>query len=187
MKTCKSQIKANTERRTGLKAGLPQALPTALPAPTPSWLCVPGLPSPAICLVNSNLPPKAYPSTASSGTVRPLRAPGSPLTALTTESHHRPLLVCVHPSPRPVPAHLPTPHPLSTGAQESIGEGTQGTGCSSSHCHPQGVRWDLPFQQNSPYLPGPARRPGAGWPHYLSDPHAHHWPGLEQYLNRGQA
>lgn len=160
MKTCKSQIKAKRERRTGLKAGLPQALPTALPAPTPSWLCVPGLPSPAICLANSHLPPKAYPSIASSGTVRPLRAPGSPLTALTTESHHRPLFVCVHPSPHPVPAHLPTPHPLSTGAQESIGEGTQGTGCSSSHCHPSRGQMGPPAPAKQPL---PSRASKKAW------------------------
>ena len=123
------------DRRAGFKPGLPQHSPacshtsTALHASTAV---------PCHRLANSYLPLKACPSVASSGVVLTLVVPESPFspyckvssTSFASVSGTTPLT----PEDKlgyPVLAPLLPPYPLGLGAQEILGERSQGTRCSS--------------------------------------------------------
>lgn len=109
-----------------------------LPAPTPPQFCMLALLFPALCLGNSYLHFKVHPRVTSSGIVLTLTVPGSPFTALTTVSSSSFACVCLGHDPsrqktswaHPAPAHLPTPHSLSLGIQEPVGERGQQTSSS---------------------------------------------------------
>lgn len=161
------------DRRAGFKPGLPQHSPacsrisTALRASTAV---------PCHRLANSYLPLKAGPSVTSPGGSSPSHSPRKPLQALTAKRHHHPLLLCLgqHPSPQKtswaILSRLTSSPltPLGWGPRKPEERGAREPMAPASTVTPEALRWDLPPQPSSPYLPGPPLRPAEGWPHCLA-------------------